>query len=378
MPKKEKKSKDSKKSRQSSYLSKKFKSFSIGKLSTKEQAFFAKRLSFLIRAGIPLLEGLHMIREQTISKNYGKILNFVIDDVSNGQPLSGSLSKFNNVFGDFAINIIAVGESTGILSENLTYLADELKKKYQLRKKVVGALVYPVFITIATLGITGMLTTFIFPKIMPIFTSLNVTLPLSTKIIIFTSNFLINWGVFVVLGFIIAFFAFLFTLKKSKKFHFLFDRLVLKLPFVGTMIQNYNLANISRTLSLLLRGGMTLSDALPIVGKSTANLVYRGEFETLSTVVSRGEKISTHLQKHRKLFPDVFSQIVSVGERSGNLSETLTYLSDMYESEVEDSTKNLSSLIEPILMICMGLIVGFVAVSVITPIYGITQHLSPR
>ncbi len=354
------------------------KDLSFGKLSLKEQAFFAKRLSFLIRAGVPLLDALHMIREQTKSKKQIKVLDKVLVDISNGQSLAGSLGKFKNVFGDFAINMIAVGEETGVLSENLAYLANELKKRQELKRKVIGALVYPIFITIATFGITALMTIYIFPKIMPIFTSLNVELPATTRFMIWLSDFLRNWGWLVLLLLIVFSISFVITLKRSNKISFVFDRNVLRLPLIGNMIQNYNLANISRTLGLLLNGGMTLSEALPITARSTGNLVYKYEFDKLSHVVARGEKISSHLAQDRKLFPDILAQIISVGERSGNLSETLGYLSDLYEAEVEDSTKNLSSLIEPVLMIFMGIIVGFVAISVITPIYSITQHLSPR
>ncbi len=355
-----------------------FKDVSFGKLSLKDQSFFAKRLSFLIRAGVPLFEALNMIEEQTHSKKQKKVLESVIKDISNGQSLAGSLSKFKNVFGDFAINMIEVGEQTGVLSENLSYLSDELKKRQELQRKVIGALVYPIFISIATFGLTGLLTAYIFPKILPIFTSLNVDLPITTRFMIWVSNFLRHWGWLVIIVFIILFFVFIIALKKSKSFHFQFDRFIMKIPFVGSMVKQYNLANITRTLGLLLNGGMTLSEAIPITAKSTGNLVYKNEFGKLAHVVDRGEKISSHLRSNRKLFPDILAQIVSVGERSGNLSETLNYLSELYEGDVEDSTKNLSSLIEPILMVMMGLIVGFVAISVITPIYGITQHLSPR
>jgi type IV pilus assembly protein PilC len=354
------------------------KDFSFGKLSLKEQAFFAKRLSFLIQAGVPLLDAIHMIREQTKLKKQQKVYDSVIKDISNGQSLASSLGKFKNVFGDFAINMIAVGEETGVLSENLAYLSNELKKRQELKRKVIGALVYPIFISIATFGLTALLTAYIFPKILPIFASLNVDLPITTRMMIWLSDFLRHWGWLVIILLIFFVLAFILTLKRSEKFHFFFDRNVLRIPFIGNMIQNYNLANISRTLSLLLNGGMTLTEAIPITSRSTGNLVYKNEFSKLSKVVDRGEKLSAHLVTERKLFPDILAQIVSVGERSGNLSETLGYLSDLYEAEVEDSTKNLSSLIEPILMIFMGLIVGFVAISVITPIYGITQHLSPR
>ncbi len=349
--------------------------FRFGKFSIGEQAFFAKRLSFLINAGVSLIEALSMIREQTISKSYNRLLERTIADVSSGRSLSDSLKNFKNAFGDFAISIIAVGEQTGALSENLSYLAEELKKRQLLRRKVVGAMVYPIFITLATIGITSLLIVFIFPKIMPIFLSLNVELPVTTKILIATSNFLGAYGLWLLLGIIVFVLVLRFVFKRSERFHYWFDRLSMRAPLIGQMIQNYHLANISRTLGLLLNGGMTLSEALPITSRSTNNLIYRSELEKLAEVANRGEKISSHMKNYRKLFPDVLSQIISVGERSGNLSETLNYLSDMYESEVEDSTKNLSNMIEPVLMVIMGLLVGFVAISIITPIYSITQGL---
>ncbi|MGB3922126.1 MAG: type II secretion system F family protein [Minisyncoccia bacterium] len=352
-----------------------FRNFRFGKLSIAEQAFFAKRLSFLINAGVSLVEALNMIKEQTVSRSYRRVLEQIIADVTSGRSLSDSLKRFKNAFGDFAISIISVGEETGALSDNLSYLAEELKKRQLLRRKVVGAMVYPIFITFATIGITSLLIVFIFPKIMPIFLSLSVELPITTKILIALSNFLGAYGLWLLLGLIVLAIIFRLVIKKNRHFHFFFDRLSMRTPLIGPMIQNYNLANISRTLSLLLNGGMTLSEALPITSRSTTNLVYRRELEKLAEVANRGEKISSHMKNYRKLFPDVLSQIISVGERSGNLSETLNYLSDMYESEVEDSTKNLSNMIEPVLMVVMGLMVGFVAVSIITPIYSITQGL---
>ena len=150
------------------------------------------------------------------------------------------------------------------------------------------------------------------------------------------------------------------------------------MPIIGKIMRDYNLANFTRTMGLLLRGGITMGDALPISAKTTPNLVYKKEFKELAVVVNRGAKISTHLSKSRDLFPDIVTQIISVGEHSGNLSNSLMYLSEMYEAEVDDFTKNLSSMIEPILMIIMGILVGFIAISIITPIYGITQHLNVK
>ncbi len=354
------------------------KSNSKKRLSVKEQTFFIKRLSFLVKAGMPILESLHVIRDQTKSGTQSKILDTVIHDVSNGHTLSKSLGQFRKTFGDFSINIISFGESTGILSENLEYLADELRKKQALRKKVLGALVYPAIVTIATFGIVGFLMFYLFPKIIPVFTSLHATLPITTRFLIWFSNFLTSYGVFV-LAFLVGFtIGFSILMARNKTFHYYINRYVLKIPMIGEATKNYNLANGTRTLGLLLRSGITVSDALPITAKTTSNLVYKEGFEKMSEIINRGEKISFYLAKRPDIFPDVVTQIISVGERSGNLSNSFIYLSEMYEAEVEDFTKNISTLIEPVLMIFMGVMVGFIAISIITPIYGITQYLQVK
>lgn len=344
-------------------------------MTLKEQTFFIKRLSFLLKAGIPILESLNMIREQTRRKSLITILDAVIKDVSSGQNLSTSLGKFHNVFGDFSINIISFGESAGILSDNLIYLADELKKKNALQKKVKGAFIYPAVVTLATLGITGFLMIYLFPKILPVFSSLHMTLPLSTRIIMSLSDFLIHHGFALIVGIVIFVLVFIFTLKKVPTFRFYFDKLLMKIPMIGEVIKHYNLANTTRTIGLLLKSGVTFGETLAITTKISGNLVYKKEFAAMSEAINRGERVSVYLAKNRELFPEVLTQIVSVGERSGNLSNSFIYLSELYENEVEEFTKNISNLIEPALMIFMGVLVGFIAISIITPIYSITQNL---
>jgi type II secretory pathway component PulF len=352
--------------------------FLADRLSAKKQIFFAKRVAFLLNAGIPLLECLYILRDQTNSKRYKHILDVMIHDVSNGYTLSKSLAKFPHAFNNFTVNIVKVGESNGTLSQNLNYLAVELNKAYLLKRKTISALIYPAVIAVATLGITGLLSVYIFPKVMPIFTSLKITLPLTTRIMLFTSNFLIHWGLLLILGLILLFIAIYIAVKRFEKFHLRFDRVLLRAPIFGTLARFYNLANCSRTIGLLLKSGARLSETLPIAANTMENRVYKKRLETLVHAVNRGEKISTHLKHDRRLFPDIISQMIAVGESSGSLSDTFIYLSELYDNEVEEYTKNLSSLIEPILMVCMGLVVGFMAVSVITPIYSITQHLQPR
>ena len=355
-----------------------FQIFSASRMSIKEQTFFVKRLAFLIKANISILEGLHMVKEQTRSKGHSSIVGKVIEDVANGQSLAKSLGKFPNVFGEFGINLIKVGESSGTLSQNLEYLADELKKRSTLQKKVRGAFIYPGVITVATIGITAFLMLYLFPKIMPIFSSLHAELPLSTKIVIAVSTFLQHWWWVVILAVAVFAVTFVFTLRKSKWFQYQFDYWIMRIPALGSMILHYNLANMCRTLGLLLKSGITLSEALPLTADTTKNLVYKYEMRHLADGVNRGERMSLYLKKNRTLFPDVLTQLIAVGEHTGNLSNTLVYLSELYDAEVEDFTKNISTLIEPVMMVVMGVLVGFIAVSIITPIYGITQSLTPH
>ncbi len=349
-----------------------------GKLSTRDQIFFIKRLSFLIKAGIPILESISIIREQTKRGFYKRILDSIIIDITNGQYLSTSLQKFQKSFGDFSINIIAFGEATGILSENLEYLAEELRKKHELKRKIVGAMIYPIIILLATLGITAFLMLFLFPKITPIFQSMGADLPLSTRIVMSVSVFLKNSGLFVMGLFIVVIIFVSILVKKSNKIKYFSDALLLKTPVVGKVVRQYNLSNSTRTIGLLLKSGITISDTLPIASKTTSNEVYKKEFNSIGGIVNKGEKISTYLKTKPKYFPPILTQIIAVGERSGNLSNSFIYLSEIYESEVDDFTKNLSSMIEPFLMIFMGLLVGFIAISIITPIYSITSHLTPK
>ena len=343
--------------------------------SIKEQAYFAKRLSFLIHAGLPIVDSLRIVHRQTKSSARAKVLDRVIADVSSGKFLSTSLERLKGGFGEFAINIIKIGETTGTLDQNLNYLADELKKRSILRQKILTAFIYPIFIAVSTLGLTGLLTIFIFPKIRPVFDSLHVDLPLSTKFLIFLSNFLRNYGLWFMLAMVCMIIFFTIIIKKIEKIRVYTNWIIIRLPIAGNIIINYNLANFCRTLGLLLKGGVRIMDAIKITSDTTSNIIYKNEITRLINGVRKGDKISKHLEKNPTLFPDILTQTVAVGEVTGKLPDTLMYTSELYENELDELTKNLSSTIEPLLMIFMGLVVGFVAISVITPIYEITNNL---
>ncbi len=353
-------------------------SSSFIRFSINEQVLFAKRLSFLVKAGVSLVESVTMIRNQTKSKRKQKIFETIIHDLSAGQSLASSLEKYKHLFGEFTINIIRVGENAGVLSENLIYLADELAKKQSLERKVRGALIYPLFITIATLGVTGMLVVFIFPKIMPIFISLNITLPWTTRALLAVSVYLENWGLHTIVGIIIAFIVYALFRKYFPSVRKASDWLILQLPIVGSIARAYNSANFCRTLGLNIHAGINLTEAMYITADVTKNVIYKNAYLDIAEHVVKGVKISTTMQKYTNVFPDMLPHMVLIGETTGTLPDTLGYLSDLYESEVDESTKNLSSSIEPVLLMVMGVLVGLIAVSVISPIYEVTKHIGNR
>ncbi|MBI5139719.1 type II secretion system F family protein [Candidatus Nomurabacteria bacterium] len=343
--------------------------------SIKKQTFFAKRLAFLIKAGVPMLESISLMQKQTKSKLEIKIFDQIIFDISNGQSLAISLGRFPRVFGNFTINIIKAGETSGTLTQNLNYLADELKKKEILRRKIIGSLLYPLIVTIATFGITLFLIVYIFPKITPIFQSLKAELPISTRTIMYLTNILRSDWEYILGGTFIFFVFFFVAIKYFPKVRFIYDGLILRLPLMGAIIKSYNLANITRTLGLLLKSGLSLTESLLVTADTTENTQYKKVLINTSKNIAKGKSVSILMESYPALFPTILPSMLEIGERSGNLSNTLIYLSEYYEHDFDDITKNLSSTIEPVLMILMGIMVGFVAISVITPIYEITNNL---
>ncbi|MBI5732297.1 MAG: type II secretion system F family protein [Candidatus Magasanikbacteria bacterium] len=344
-------------------------------VSIQEQILFVKYLAVMTKAGMPILDSLQLMKKQRISKMMTKILDQMISDVSNGQFLFVSLERFRNVFGDFMLNIIRVGETSGILHENLNYLAEELKKKRELGRKVKGALTYPIIILFTATAIVGLLTLYVFPKILPVLKNLKTKPPLPTRILISISDFMTAYGVVVFLGVIVGGTLLWFLVSKVKPVKFLFHRIVLITPLAGRISRNYNLTAFARTLGLLLKSDIKVVEALSMTAETMTNLVYREEMKKVAANVSRGEEISRHLENKTYLFPPMLSQMIAIGEKTGNLSESLLYLAELYEAELDDLTKNLSSVLEPVLMIILGVIVGFIALSIITPIYQMTQSL---
>ncbi|MEK7638330.1 MAG: type II secretion system F family protein [Patescibacteria group bacterium] len=347
---------------------------SLFRLSLKDKMLFARHMDMMTRSGMQTLDALEILKKQTRNKSFLRMLDSLIADVRNGQFLSVGMQRYRNIFGDFFINLIKVGETSGTLSENFKYLAEELAKKGELRSKIRGAMAYPIIILFATLGITGLLSFFIFPKILPVLRSLNTTLPLSTRMFIASSEFLFAYGLYMILALILFLIVF-FMLLRIRRFKLAWHGIILKIPYVGRLSTEINIIGLSRTLNLLLRGGVKIVEALDITADTLSSLVYQDEVRRIAETVRRGEPMSRGMIANPRLFPATYAQMSSVGESTGKLDETMVFLADFYESELDNSTKSMSSVLEPALLLVMGGIVMFVAISIITPIYSMSQSL---
>lgn len=335
---------------------------------------FARHLSVATKSGLPLLEALRLIRNQTSRKSFKKVVDGITSDIENGQSLAQSLDRFPYVFGDFFVNLVKVGETSGNLSETLLYLAAELKKQREVSHKVRSALVYPIVILFVTIAVTLFLTLFIFPKILPIFVSLGIQLPVTTRVVIIILTFLGQYGLWTLGGLIVVAIG-IRLLLAVEKVHFQFDRLLLSIPFLSRVIVNVTMTNFGRSLSILLKSGMNIIDALSVAKKTFHNKYYREQVERAIQSVQKGESIARYLAEKPKLFPPMVVGMIQVGESTGNLEQNLLYLSEHYEGEVDEVVRNLTTILEPFLLVFMGLLVGFVALSIITPIYQVTQGL---
>ena len=336
----------------------------------------AKRLAFLVQAGVPVVECIEMVGAQSRGAPR-RLLTGVARDVARGSSLYASFRGQRGLFGNFGLNLIRIGEASGTLGQNLLYVSDELRKRHALKRKIMGALGYPLLIAFTTLALTSMLTVFIFPKIMPVFIGLHVDLPLTTRVLLAVSNYLRAWGVVTLAAALLCIGLFILVRRQSARVRYVGDAAILKLPLVGRLMRTYYAATFCRTSALMLGSGMPLVEALALGAETAGNRVYARAYAQAARRTAQGEKLSLSLSRGA-LFPETLTHLVAVGEVSGNLAATLAYLAELYEGEVDELAKNFSSSLEPALMITMGLIVGLVAVSIITPIYDITQHLTPR
>jgi len=343
------------------------------KIPIKEQIIMFRQLGTLLQGGFSLPESLRTLSHQFKRKRTKLVIQGLINEVEKGQTFSRALLLFPSTFEVLIVSLVEVGEVTGGLVINLIAASTELQQQRTVKKKILTALIYPGIVVSATLGVVGLLIFYVFPKITPIFNSLNATAPLTTRLLVKFNVFLHQkWPILILtlatLGLAILFAG---TSKKLKKMR---HKLLLELPLIGRLSRHYFLSHFSRTLGQMLDKQVPIVRAVVITANSTSNLIYRQRVIALSMALNKGQSMTQFLTQE-KLFSPICKQLIAAGEKTGTLAENLHFLADLYEQEINDSLTRLSVILEPIMMIVIGGVVGFVAISIITPIYQITQSI---
>ena len=348
------------------------KNITFGKIKLLEKVMFAKHLSVMIKAGMSIDGALEVLAEGA-SPTMAKRLDEILLEVRKGNALSSALKKYPRDFDLLFVNMVAVGEQGGTLSKNLNLLSVQQQKSYELKNKIKSAAMYPTIILLAIFGLIAVISVFVLPKITGFFTTLKVELPMTTRILIAVSNFFSDYW-YIVLGVVMVILIALRVMARIPVTRFVLHGIILRLPIIGSISKNMNLALFCRTLSSLLNSGIPIDNALQIVSQTLTNDVYKREVTKIYHSILKGTSLADSI-KNKDLFPSIVGRMSKVGERSGNLSEVLDYLADFYELEVDTTTKNLSTMLEPILLTFIGLVVAFVAMSIINPIYDLTSKV---
>lgn len=347
------------------------------RMGAKQEALFAKRLALLLRGGLDLPSSVRSLIHPKSSTRMRAALERVASRVEAGQRASSAVAELPRLFSPLSRQMLAIGEESGTLPESLAFLADELRKRDRLRGKLLGAFLYPALLAFLTLAVSGSLIAFVFPKIIPLFSGLGTELPLPTRILLSLHWFVASFWPHIVAAALVLIGVTVWALRYERAKRFI-ARALLRAPIIGNLIQAYQLSLLSRSVAILLGSGVPLPDALMGAAGACGNLLYRDALLTAKEGVERGEGMRDALSTHAQLFPSVATDILSAGEMGGGLSEGALHLADYYEHEFDEATHRLSVLIEPVLMVAMGLIVGFVAIAMILPIYAITDGLNAR
>lgn len=341
------------------------------KVKLRDKIMFTRQLAIMIKGGLPLVEAIKALEEQTENEVFIEAIKQIRMDVSGGMALSNALSKHKNIYPNFYIAVVASGEKSGKLDKVLISLADQLQKDYDLISKVKAAISYPVVIVFALVGIMILMLIFVIPTLKTIFSEMGVPLPIFTRILLGTSSLLIDFWYIVIIAIVGLYFAVKFW-SKTRKGGFIIDSIKIKIPIFGALLKKIYLARFARTTATLIESGLPMLEVLTTDKEVVGNLFFDPIFDAIGKDVESGVALSIALKKH-KVFPIMIGQMVSVGERSGKIDGVLFQLADFYDKEVEATTASLASLIEPILILLIGGGIGVAIASVIMPIYSLVN-----
>ncbi len=343
----------------------------LSRPSFNDVVHLTRQLSIMMNAGLTVIDSFDILRRQVTKPSLVKIIDGIDKDIRGGDSLSTALKKYPYLFSNLYIALVEAGEASGKVSDVLSRLAENLEKQRELQGKLKSALIYPTIIVIGMIAVMFVMVTFVLPQLLSLYKDLDIDLPLMTRILIAVSGFSSNFWPFIlagggVLGFIIR------NYLNSKVGKNSVDRLLLRLPIISGVVRMASLVDSTRTLAILIGSGVSILDGLRIIIETADNVVFREAFQNIYVQVEKGISLGQAMQKE-KVFPPILVQMTTVGEQTGHLDTTLHKISAYFEFESEFAIKALTSLIEPAIIVVLGLGVGLLVISVITPIYNLTN-----
>lgn len=350
--------------------------FGGNKVKSDHLVMFTRQLSAMVSAGVPLLRSLSSLEEHSESPALKKIIGSIVRDIQDGSPLADAMAKYPNTFSDVYVNMVRAGEAAGILDEILKRLAVQQEKNATMRKKIKSAMTYPtVLISITILAFFGLML-FVMPQIGKVIKDLggpDAKLPAITQAMLDISSFLVHWWFIllpVIVGGVMVLLRYIKTPAGKSQFH----HLVLKIPGIKTIVMKVAVARFARTFAALMGAGVAVLESLSVTSRAVGNTVYEAALQDAAEQVKNGASLSACIAKN-ELFPAIVAQMLAVGEETGQTDTVLVKVADFYEEEVDVAIDGLGSIIEPVMIVMMGGMVGLIAASVMTPIAGLSQQI---
>lgn len=347
-------------------------SLALTSVKITDKLFFIKNLYLMIKSSISLADALDSLVLQTSNQKFKLVLQDIAARIRQGESFSSSLALHPEVFPEIFVNMIKAGEESGKLEEVLVTLGEQLYKDHDLQSKVRGALAYPIVILVAMISITTGLVIFVIPKLTAMFVEANMALPLPTRILIASSNFMIHYSYIIIVVVVVAA-VFFIRFRRTVTGKHVLHKILLRIPVIGKLVMKVNLARMSRTLSSLLKTDIPVVRSFTITSNVLANIYYQEALKACAEELKTGESIHSALAKFQQLFPVTILQMVAVGEQTGNLDVILTEIARFYEEDLDNNLKNLPSLLEPFLILMLGVVVGGVAIAIMLPIYSLSS-----
>jgi len=344
----------------------------LNRIKVKDIVIFSRQLAVMASANVPIVQALKIIKDQTENIRMQKIVSEIGDEVDGGAKLSQSLAVYPNVFSDFFISMVKSGETSGKLDEVLNYLADQQENDYDMQSKIHGAMIYPSFIIFALVLVGFGMSIFVLPKLTSILTDSGAELPFATKVLVSISGFMSSYWWVVLIAMVGMVVGIRFVIGRDGPLKTQWDFVKLKLPVFGKLFQRIYVVRITRSLSTLIVGGVPLTTALNITADVVGNYVYEQLIRSTVKEVEDGRSIATLFLESDSM-PTMVSQMMKVGEQTGKLDQILDKLTDFYSRELENVVSNLTTLIEPLIMLVMGGAVGFVVIAIILPLYNLSS-----